>query len=90
MNRPEPKTQYLNEVPEIKKKKRGCWANIVEEFAERHEKCMTMGYDNHGRARAASVCIRNAITRNGLKMWVTQNDCTVYVIKEDGDETKTC
>ena len=90
MVRPDPKTQYLNEVPEFqeRRKKRGYWVGIVEDFIKRPEKCMVLGYDHIYYADTAFTAIRNRIATDGLKMQVKRSDCTVYVIKEDGDEAK--
>lgn len=90
MKRPEPKTQYLNEVPELleKKKKSGYWADMVDEFAERPEKCMTLEYGHTNYSSSAAATIKQRITKDGLKMRVVRNDCTVYVIKEGDDEAE--
>lgn len=87
MSRPKP--QYLNEVPEIQERgRRSYWAGLLEEFAKRSEKCMVLEHGNNVRdAQAAAAGLRYG-NKNGLKVRVVLSDCTVYVIKEDGDEAK--
>ena len=77
-------TVYTNDIPNLPQEdKRGCWAKMLDDFAEHAERCMILEYGNRYDTQSALYSIKNRIEKDGRKMKARRYEDRIYVTKED-------